>query len=163
MNSTHINLGSFTGWSYHQAGHLVAAALRGADPATRIRLDQLMEPGYCGEAGAPFIAFAGPWAERACGAADVEIVHGDDAFDPAALSARCGDRDVVDEASSQVATLLRHVGADEDRAWGWLPGVTAAWNGELAQAWPAIEWAAGQLRADLELSVAQVRSRLAAA
>ncbi len=156
-------MGSFTGWSYHQAGHLVAAAKRGADPHLRLHISELVPRDWVEEAGAPFVAYAGPWAERSCGAMDVEIVEGEDAFDPARISAACADRDVVDDANTKVATLLHRVVGDQERAWGWLPGVTAAWNGELAEAWPTIEWAAARLREDFELTVGQVRSRLAEA
>lgn len=163
MSTSDIKMGSFTGWSYHQAGHIVAAAKRGADPGVRLRIGELLPRDCVEEAGAPFVAYAGPWAERNCGAMDVEIVQGEDAFDPARISASCADRDVVDDANTKVAALLHRVVGDDDRAWGWLPGVTAAWNGELADSWAVIEWAAERLREDFEISVAQVRSRLAEA
>lgn len=163
MYTSDIKMGSFTGWSYHQAGHLVAAAKRGADPNLQLRIGELLPRDCVEEAGAPFVAYAGPWAERHCGAMDVEIVQGDDAFDPSRISATCGDRDVVDDANTKVAALLHRVVGDQDKAWGWLPGVTAAWHGELAEVWDDIEWAAGVLRDEHVLSVRQVRSRLAGA
>lgn len=160
MIRSDINMGSFTGWCYHQAGHLVAAALRGADDSVTLPVAALLPRDVVGEPARPFIAFAGPWSERECGAADVEILKGEDAFDPALTSARCGDRDIVDDANTKVATLMVRAGTDTDRAWGWVPGVTAAWQGELRQAWPVVEWAAGVLREENELSVGQVRDRL---
>lgn len=163
MTRSDIKMGSLTGWSYHQAGHLVAATLRGVDPAYVLKLADLMPGDVVSEVSRPFIAFAGPWAERECGAADVELLEGEDAFDPAWMSARCSDQDVVDDANNKVATILRRAGADQERAWGWLPGVVASWRGELREVWPVIRWAAAQLRDEMELSAAQVQTRLRAA
>lgn len=162
MNGSDIKIGSFTGWCYHQAGHLVAAALRDGDEAVGLPVAELLPRDCVPEAGRPFVAFAGPWSERECGVADVEIVTGEGAFDPVSASARCADRDVVDEANIAVAGLLARAGGGADRAWGWVPGVTAAWAGELRQHWAVIDWAAGTLQEDFELSVGQVRNRLRA-
>lgn len=162
MERRDINMGSLTGWSFHQGGHLVAAALRDADPGYVLRLPHLMSREVVGEAAQPFVAFAGPWSERECRAADVELVEGEDAFDPARISARCSDQDVVDDANNKVASLLRRAGAEHDKAWSWLPGVVASWQGELREVWHVIDWAAAELRDNLELSVAQVQTRLRA-
>ncbi|WP_208314974.1 hypothetical protein, partial [Dermatophilus congolensis] len=155
-----IMMGSMTGWSYHQAGHLIAAALRGATPTTTLHIRDYIDRNAVDPAAAPFLAFAGPWSERECGAADVEIIQGKDAFDPAHASAQCADADIIDDANHKVVDLLRRGGIDETRSWGWVPGVTAAWRGELREAWPVIRWAATALLNENTLSVAQVQTRL---
>lgn len=136
--------------AFHEAGHLVAAALRGGDwlgPTT-------LETGthadgmtwWCAEpAHRAFIIFGGPWAEARHAWGDRP--HDDPAFDDALLALL---RRSPDEGAYHHAA----------RAF---PVAEHAWGRELSAVWPAVSELAEVLLEGAPVVYAQVRAAVTAA
>lgn len=140
--------------AYYAAGRAVASALRGwvdgcvdiAAPAPR--------PGVPAQA-VPFVDYAGIWARaRRCGDLAGESGVSDDRL-AEAMVAHPGDASAVGQAQFEIATTLRACGLDD--AWGWLPGVAAAWRAELEQMWPVVQHVAVLLVAGRRVPAERVR------
>lgn len=152
----------------HRAGHVVAAALRGAGRplGPTVGLDDDLPAWDEIPTGVrPFVAYAGPWAEARSRWA-LRPFTGEDAtgrtFDDhvgRALLLDADDAMVVGLAEFDVATMLRDGGADDTECWRWLRGVHYAWNAELEDVWPVVEHVSGLLLAGRRVALDDVRAR----
>ncbi|MDO5711115.1 MAG: hypothetical protein Q4P32_05160 [Micrococcales bacterium] len=140
--------------AFHVAGRALAAVLRGWTAG------QVSVAGYEGSAQAPesagpFIAYAGLWAAARRGGDLVGDAIVSDTLFAQAMSDHPGDASTVGQAQFEVATLLARAGACDE--WGWLPGVSAAWQAELEQMWPVVQHVAVLLLAGRVVPASRIR------
>lgn len=140
--------------AYHVSGRAVASALRGWT-AGQVTVQGFELWADAPPAAAPFIAYAGMWAAaRRRGDLAGDGIVSDDLL-TRAMQDHPGDASAVGQAQFEVATVLRGAGASDE--WGWLPGVTAAWQAELEQMWPVVQHVAVLVLAGRSVSAARVR------
>ncbi len=140
--------------AYHVAGHAVAATLRGWDSG-HVDLETQHPWPQAPESAQPFIAYGGMWAAaRRRGTLAGETQASPDRL-AQAMSDHPSDATTVGQAQLEVASVLRGAGADDE--WGWIPGVSAAWQAELEQMWPVVQHVAVLLLAGRSVPAARVR------
>lgn len=124
--------------AFHEAGHLVAASLRGLSWQVPVSLEHgTHADGMLWWRAEPrdraFIVFAGPWAQARHSWGDRPLEDGDADF------------------AGEVAAVLRSLPADDDalrHAAAAYAGVRADWTAELERLWPAVRQVAALLIQD---------------
>lgn len=151
--------------AHHEAGHAVAAVMRGGSTLTSITL-QDDHSGITWHRGkptdGPFIAYAGPWAEARHSWPEGVPLDGQDdewlTFDDYVAGVflhQSGDLEALRPHDEQVQQL-RAQGVD-------VPGGYAVWDHELERVWPVVREVAGRLLDGETLTDAQVRDAMEAA
>lgn len=137
--------------AYHEAGHAVAAGMRGGSELRSVSL--LATPGagltvhrsHGWDKG--FIAYAGPWAEARATWPLADLTGCDDdglTFDDyiaGVLSSQPDDARVIAAAEHQMRELLAATG----RVQELVAATEATWNAELEAVWPQISDLANRL------------------
>lgn len=157
---------------FHEAGHAVAAALRGqgrfdtevlSAAAWRDPVAACLRWEQAPSTARPFIAYGGPWAqaratwERVGGpGGDAEGLGFADHLSRAML-ARPEDASGVAVAEFDVASLLRTGGVDDAACSRVLRGVEFAWRRELEDVWPVVVEVALALDRGTEVHLSDVR------
>jgi hypothetical protein len=132
--------------AHHEAGHAVAAVARGGFlveivlPEVDWSSDDIDAdaPGYARHqtkpVNAPFVTFAGPWAEARWSVEhDPEIDSLDDALDYAWINQSDGDGERYDGFVNALDEVAASIGLSPvGRAWEW------EWRDELDELWPAV-------------------------
>lgn len=140
--------------AYHVAGHAVAATLRGWGTG-EVDLGSHHPWPQAPESARPFIAYGGMWAAaRRRGDLAGELQASPDQL-TRAMSDHPADATTLGQAQLEVASVLRGVGAEDE--WGWMPGVSAAWQAELEQMWPVVQHVAVLLLAGRAVPATRVR------
>jgi hypothetical protein len=142
--------------AHHEAGHAIAALMRGGGEVTSITIDPTAD--YMGCAGVrsksfdtPFIIFAGPWAEARCqwtgdtlDGLDDDGCEFIDHVTAAFMSNSDGDGTVYGEAlEHDVYELARRSGFLAEG--GMEVDRETAWSEELERMWPVVQLLAERL------------------
>lgn len=156
--------------AYHEAGHAVAAAMRGfghfdeAVLSVRANAGSGIDWGAAPGPALPFVAYAGPWAQARARWAELGCAGEDEGgrrFEEHVADEvlRCPrDAMAVALAEYDIATLLRDGGADENECWRWVRGVLFAWRGDLEDMWPVVDAVARDLLGGAAVPIAAVRA-----
>ena len=145
----------------HEAGHAVAAVMRGDSTLTSVSLSERHGEGITWSNGKPFdsgfSAYAGPWAEARYKWGDRPLDDEDDegyTFDiivVGVLLEQASDRAVWRENAAEHARICEQVGI--------APGAREeVWNMELSRVWPAMQSVAALLLEGETVTDVQVRA-----
>ena len=162
--------------AYHEAGHAVAALMRGGSSLLSVTLSDTHGAGITWHRShvwdQAFIAYAGPWAEsryqwgdRPQDDLDDDGFTFDDVLGGCLLSGGADDANVIDQGLS-VDSIAAEMGVQADA-----PGIAdqlqqiatareSVWQIELQQAWPAIYGVAARLIAGATVTSDEVDAYL---
>lgn len=154
--------------AHHEAGHAVAATMRGDSSVTSVELGEMHGTGLTWTRSkgfdSAFVAWAGPWAEARFiwpdgqdlttvdeqGRTFLEVVD-------IALGLQPADHAPVVAEESRLATIQPPEGMEHQAL---LRDQYRVWSDELHGVWPAIRWVAEALLDQRTLSDAEVRQAL---
>lgn len=147
--------------AHHEAGHAVAAVLRGGSSLTSVTLSEAHGEGITWgrhkPADSSFFAYAGPWAEaRYAWPADVPL----DGEDAEWLTFEDYVTGVILHQPSDAAAVAAHDQQVMDlRAQGLdVPAAYTVWHDELERVWPAVQQVAAWLLDGRTVTDADVRA-----